>query len=276
MTGHFRAWVFKVLGGTCIRSSVALVRCSRAASLVRSGRCSCGSSLRPAVAAAAPCCRPRCEGGRCGWHGDQTMPELGLAVATAPKPASPQQPARSKAYVRSCRTSSRSGCRRNEQQIEYTNEFGYPPSSGDNDTRFDLQWGHTAVDAVGAWASASAARVPRWPCSTAASSSTTPISPPASMQPSSVRSRRGLHTPITDPFCHGTHVAGTIGARDNGIGTIGMAPDATPRARQGPARVAAVRSRWIINGIFYAAHARRRGHHQHEPRRDAAQERLYR
>ncbi len=30
-------------------------------------------------------------------------------------------------------------------------DFGYPPTSGDNDRFLDIQWGQAAVDSVGAW-----------------------------------------------------------------------------------------------------------------------------
>ena len=41
-----------------------------------------------------------------------------------------------------------STCRRAESIDE---NFSNPPESGDNDTRFDLQWGHAAIDVAGAW-----------------------------------------------------------------------------------------------------------------------------
>src|SRR5688572_5537026 len=34
---------------------------------------------------------------------------------------------------------------------EVEEDYANPPASGDNDTRFDLQWGHAAIDAAGAW-----------------------------------------------------------------------------------------------------------------------------
>ena len=34
---------------------------------------------------------------------------------------------------------------------DYEGDYANPPASGDNDTRFDLQWGHAAIDAAGAW-----------------------------------------------------------------------------------------------------------------------------
>jgi subtilisin family serine protease len=37
----------------------------------------------------------------------------------------------------------------------------------------------------------------------------------------------GLTYSLPDPFSHGTHTAGTVAAADNGLGTIGVAPEAT-------------------------------------------------
>ena len=38
-----------------------------------------------------------------------------------------------------------------EPQYEISEQFANPPNSGDDDRFFDLQWGHAAIDAAGAW-----------------------------------------------------------------------------------------------------------------------------
>lgn len=53
-------------------------------------------------------------------------------------------------------------------------------------------------------------------------------------------------------FWHGTHVAGIVAARDNGIGTIGIAPHATivsVKVLHGGSGLFS----WVIRGIYYAA-----------------------
>ncbi len=60
------------------------------------------------------------------------------------------------------------------------------------------------------------------------------------------------HDLDTDPFWHATHVAGIIAAKDNGIGTIGIAPDATiigVKVLHGGSGYFS----WIISGILYAS-----------------------
>jgi lantibiotic leader peptide-processing serine protease len=56
----------------------------------------------------------------------------------------------------------------------------------------------------------------------------------------------------TGTFWHGTHVAGIVGAADNGIGTIGIAPEATligvKVLHSGSGQFG-----WIISGILYAS-----------------------
>ncbi len=62
----------------------------------------------------------------------------------------------------------------------------------------------------------------------------------------------------TGTFWHGTHVAGIVGAGDNGLGTIGIAPNATlvgvKVLHDGSGAFS-----WVINGIVYAATPRAEG-----------------
>jgi len=107
---------------------------------------------------------------------------------------------------------------------------GYPPFSGDDDTRFDLQWGHAAIDAPGPghWATAVLGRP--WPCSTpgfdldhlrsrtehrlrVAAPTSSPGRPSATPVPT--RSATGATWPAPSL------------AADNAFGTIGVAPEAT-------------------------------------------------
>ena len=105
-----------------------------------------------------------------------------------------------------------------------------PP--GSIDSRFNLQWGHTAVGAVAAWNAGhtgSGARV------AVLDTGFSPNHPDIATQfdPSCSADMTGeglAYGPnVDDPsgiFSHGMHVAGTIAAARNGIGVIGVAPSA--------------------------------------------------
>ena len=95
-------------------------------------------------------------------------------------------------------------------------DFTNPPASGDNDTRFDLQWGSAAIDVAGAWNRGTAAPA-RWsPCSTPASPASTSTSP-RNLLPDSTSfvPGEGVCHNTVGTFNHGTHVAGIIAAPDN-------------------------------------------------------------
>jgi lantibiotic leader peptide-processing serine protease len=111
---------------------------------------------------------------------------------------------------------------------------GNPPTSGDDDRFFDMQWGLDAIDVPEAWATGTrgaGARVavldsgidvdhPDLASNLNLALSRSfipglPVAGPPSGPPS-----------FTGPPHHGTFVAGIVAAADNGIGTIGVAPEA--------------------------------------------------
>ena len=101
--------------------------------------------------------------------------------------------------------------------------FMNPPFSGDDDRFFDLQWGHAAVDAAGAWNAGF-----RGEGATVAVLDSGIYCSHADIAPNLVG---GASFVPGESFCntagssHGTHVAGTILASDNAVGTIGVAPE---------------------------------------------------
>lgn len=108
-------------------------------------------------------------------------------------------------------------------------EYGNPPFSGDDDFFFDLQWGHTAVQAPAAWDLGS-----RGAGATVAvlDSGFDLDHPDLAPNIDFARSKNfvageTLWYARPDPFSHGSHTAGTIAAADNAFGTIGVAPEAT-------------------------------------------------
>ncbi|WP_237056208.1 S8 family peptidase [Microbulbifer sediminum] len=107
-------------------------------------------------------------------------------------------------------------------------EAANPPGSGDDDFFFDLQWGHDAVDAPEAWNAGYTGKGIRVAVIDGGYDMDHPDLVP-NIDTSAYRdfTGEGIDYGIDDTFSHGTHVAGTIAAADNGFGTIGVAPDAT-------------------------------------------------
>jgi subtilisin family serine protease len=108
-------------------------------------------------------------------------------------------------------------------------ETGNPPFSGDDDFFFDLQWGHTAIEAPAAWDLGS-----RGAGATVAVLDTGFDLDHPDLAPNIDFARsmnfvagETLWYARPDPFSHGSHTAGTIAAADNAFGTIGVAPEAT-------------------------------------------------
>jgi len=107
-------------------------------------------------------------------------------------------------------------------------ETGNPPNSGNDDRFFDLQWGHDAINAPEAWKLGYRGKGVRVAVLDDGIDSDHPDLAPnlnVALSTSFVPGEPFEYTE-PDPFSHGTHVAGTIAAADNGIGVIGVAPEA--------------------------------------------------
>lgn len=106
-------------------------------------------------------------------------------------------------------------------------EYNNPPNSGDDDRFFDLQWGHDAVDAVEAWNAGERGENVRVAILDGGFDTDHPdLAPNVNLDLSADFTGEGLEYAIDDSFSHGTHVAGTVAAADNGLGIIGVAPEA--------------------------------------------------
>ncbi len=104
-----------------------------------------------------------------------------------------------------------------------------PPTSGDDDELFDLQWGHDAIDAPEAWTTGARGDGVRVAVLDDGIDSDHPdlaSNLNTALSASFVPGETYEYAVPNDPFSHGTHVAGTIAAADNGLGTIGVAPEA--------------------------------------------------
>ncbi len=106
-------------------------------------------------------------------------------------------------------------------------DFANPPFSGDDDFRFDLQWGHDAIDAVEAWELGyRGAGVRVAVMDTGFDMDHVDLAPNINYALSmSFVPGEDVSYALPDSFSHGTHTAGTIGAADNAFGTIGVAPE---------------------------------------------------
>jgi len=143
-----------------------------------------------------------------------------------------------------------------DMKVELLSDFGYPPNSGDDDTRFDLQWGHTAIDAVGTWDKGEFGAGVRVAVLDSGIDADHPdLASQINMELSESfvpgedwNVRPGLF------FNHGTHVAGTIAAANNAFGVIGVAPEAELVAVKVLSEYSGSGAfDWVISGIVYAA-----------------------
>ncbi len=157
-----------------------------------------------------------------------TVPEIGVATATS---SSPDFAAAASGIggIRSVNTSPSIQRFVPGRVIEGpTVEAGNPPNSGDDDTRFDLQWGHDAVDAPEAWEAGRRGQGTRVAVlDTGFDLDHVDLAPNIVAQRSFVPGEEASAQYLRpDVASHGTHTAGTVAAADNGFGTIGVAPEA--------------------------------------------------
>ncbi len=141
------------------------------------------------------------------------------------------------------------------------NMVGSPPNSGDDDIRFDLQWGHDAINAPEAWNAGY-----RGEGATVAvldggfDLDHADLAPNIIDAVSFVPGQGAMFVPTpatpTTPartFSHGTHVAGTVAGADNGIGMIGVAPKAKLMLVKVLRDSGSGAFSWMLQGILYAA-----------------------
>lgn len=116
-----------------------------------------------------------------------------------------------------------------DQAISFASaEAASPPVTGDDDFFFDLQWGHTAISATDAWETGHRGAGVRVAVLDSGIDADHPDLAPNLNAALSASFIAGEDWNIQPGFYfnHGTHVAGTIAAADNGYGIIGVAPDA--------------------------------------------------
>jgi len=141
------------------------------------------------------------------------------------------------------------------KQVALEVDFANPPASGDDDFFFDLQWGHDAVNAVEAWnAGVRGSGVTVAVLDTGFDTDHPDIAPnfDAERSASFVPNEPLEYGIAGDVFSHGTHVAGTIAAADNGFGVIGVAPEATLMLVKVVSDEGSGDFTWVMSGIVHA------------------------
>lgn len=104
-----------------------------------------------------------------------------------------------------------------------------PPNTGDNDFLFDMQWGFDAINVPEAWQAGHRGAGATVAVLDSGLDCTHPdlvANNLAGLNTSFVPGETACQVPAFPAFNHGTHVAGTIAAADNGTGVIGVAPQA--------------------------------------------------
>lgn len=139
--------------------------------------------------------------------------------------------------------------------LTFAEVFSNPPNSGNDDHLYDLQWGHAAIDVAGAWNAGYRGAGVRVAVLDSGIARTHPEFAHNLNQDLSVSFVPGEpYYTQTGAFNHGTHVAGIIAAGDNGVGVIGVAPEAEIVAVKVLSEFTGSGSfAGIIQGIVYAA-----------------------
>jgi lantibiotic leader peptide-processing serine protease len=134
-------------------------------------------------------------------------------------------------------------------------EIGYPPESGAGDVFFDLQWGHTAIDAPGAWNAGYRGAGARVAVLDTGFDLTHPdLAPNINLELSAnFVPGETLQYGLPGPFSHGSHVAGTIAAAQNDFGVIGVAPEAELVLVKVLGDAGSGTFEWVMAGIIHAA-----------------------
>jgi lantibiotic leader peptide-processing serine protease len=126
-----------------------------------------------------------------------------------------------------------------------------PPSTGDSNPLFALQWGATAIQAPAAWNAGAKGKGVK----VAVLDSGFHLDHP-DLKDNIIYSRSFVPgetvRPIGTGFTHGTHVAGTIAAVDNNIGVIGIAPQASLLCIKVLANNGRGSFAWMLEGIMDA------------------------
>src|SRR5690554_539766 len=160
---------------------------------------------------------------------ERVIPQIGVAVVSSSNPDFKAQAAGIRGIQSALPNVRLQWIDPPRREAVTADQFRNPPASGDDDFFFDLQWGHDAVDAPEAWAAGARGAGVRVAVLDDGIDSDHPDLAPnfnAALSTSFIPGQTYEYAVPGDVFSHGTHVAGTIAAADNGFGTIGVAPEA--------------------------------------------------
>lgn len=157
----------------------------------------------------------------------QTIPEIGVAVATSSNAAFVKNAASITGVQSVTRDATLQWLDPNEEYAA-GEAVSAAVASEAGDPGLALQWGHTAVDAMQAWSAGVRGESVRVAVLDSGIDADHPDIAPNLNTALSASFVAGEQYDIRPGkfFNHGTHVAGTIAAADNNIGTIGVAPEA--------------------------------------------------
>ena len=153
-----------------------------------------------------------------------SLPQIGVAIVESDDPGF----AARAAAVSGVRSVTQDSALQAKEPLTVDANFVNPPNSHDNDRYFDLQWGMQAIDVAGAWNRGyrgAGAVVAVLDSGVACIHPDIQSNNLAGLNKSFVAGEGPCLTHI-GIFNHGSHVAGIIAAPDNGVGVIGVAPDA--------------------------------------------------
>ncbi|WP_262712922.1 S8 family peptidase [Hymenobacter radiodurans] len=141
-----------------------------------------------------------------------------------------------------------------EKVVEIDATYGNPPKSGDNDTYFDLQWGHDAINAPEAWNAGYRGKGVRVAVlDSGFDLDHRDLAPNIDLAASkNFVPGEKLSYALTGVGSHGTHTAGTIGAADNGLGIIGVAPESKLILVKVLRDSGSGSFSWMLEGILHA------------------------
>ncbi len=186
-----------------------------------------------------------------------TVPQIGIAVAISANPNFAAKAARLPAVQAVVPDIRIQWIDPNERAFPATEpQYVNPPTSGDDDFFFDLEWGMAAIGAPKAWNAGLRGDGVRVAILDSGIDPTHADLAPNVNMALSTSFVPGEDVAVAPGFYfnHGTHVAGIVAAADNAYGVIGVAPEAEIVAVKVLSETSTEGDfSWLINGIVYAA-----------------------
>jgi subtilisin family serine protease len=184
----------------------------------------------------------------------KVLTEVGLAVATSDDPNFATKAAKISGVRSVIHDFTYQGFDPSQARVvEVASDNVNPPSTGDSNPYFPLQWGATAIQAPEAWnAGAQGEGVVVADLDTGFELKHPDLADNIIGSASFVPNESAQFVGLANSFSHGTHTAGTIAAVDNSIGVIGIAPKSKLLLIKVLSDAGSGDFSWMIQGIIYA------------------------